>query len=144
MSQPVKLSDKLVLDARLVAEMSERSIAGQIEFWARLGRAVEPLLNGDKAISLKKSGDMQSLSELIESVDKPKGQRRLLEYLNSLPYPHYEALPGNETLVVRIDSSGERTIGKFVNKQFQAVKLNHSTSKSKTSKAPASRKAKGR
>ncbi|MBX9692585.1 MAG: ParD-like family protein [Cyanobacteria bacterium] len=41
MSQPVKLSDELVLDARLVSELGERSIAGQIEFWARLGRAIE-------------------------------------------------------------------------------------------------------
>jgi hypothetical protein len=36
MSQPVKLSDDLVLDARLVGELLERSIAGQIEFWAQL------------------------------------------------------------------------------------------------------------
>ena len=38
MSQPVKLSDALVLDARLAGEAVERSIAGQVEFWARLGR----------------------------------------------------------------------------------------------------------
>ena len=44
MSQPVKVSDSLVLDARLTGEVAERSIAGQIEFWARLGRAIEPLL----------------------------------------------------------------------------------------------------
>ena len=44
MSQPVKLPDELVLDARLAAGAAERSIAGQIEFWAQLGRAAEPLL----------------------------------------------------------------------------------------------------
>ena len=32
MGQPVKLSDKLVLDARIVGETTERSIAGQVEF----------------------------------------------------------------------------------------------------------------
>jgi len=42
MSQPVKISDELILDARLTAEIAERSIAGQIEFWAQLGRAIEP------------------------------------------------------------------------------------------------------
>lgn len=36
MSQPVKLSDGLVLDARITGEIAERSIAGQIEFWARV------------------------------------------------------------------------------------------------------------
>jgi hypothetical protein len=40
-SQPVKLSGSLVLDARLAGETVERSIAGQVEFWARLGRSVE-------------------------------------------------------------------------------------------------------
>jgi ParD-like antitoxin of type II bacterial toxin-antitoxin system len=50
MSQPVKLSDELVLDARLTAEIAERSIAGQIEFWAQLGRAIEPLLEGAQSI----------------------------------------------------------------------------------------------
>src|ERR1035438_9156293 len=46
MSQPVKLSDSLVLDARLAGDAMERSIAGQVEFWARLGRSVEVLLEG--------------------------------------------------------------------------------------------------
>jgi hypothetical protein len=50
MSQPVKLSDELVLDARLTGEIAERSIAGQIEFWANLGRAIEPLVSGAHAL----------------------------------------------------------------------------------------------
>ena len=56
MSQPVKLSDQLVLDARLAGKATERSIAGQVEFWAKLGRAIEPLLHGDRAIALCRSG----------------------------------------------------------------------------------------
>ncbi len=46
MGQPVKLSDELVSDARNVAEISQRSIAGQIEFWASIGKSLEPLLRG--------------------------------------------------------------------------------------------------
>lgn len=42
----MKLSDDLVLDARLAGEVVERSIAGQVEFWAKLGRSVELLLEG--------------------------------------------------------------------------------------------------
>ncbi len=37
----MKLSDALVLDARIAGEVLERSIAGQVEYWAKLGRAVE-------------------------------------------------------------------------------------------------------
>ena len=56
MSQPVKISDELILDARLTAEIAERSIAGQIEFWAHLGRAIEPLLEGNRALAAAAGG----------------------------------------------------------------------------------------
>lgn len=41
MPQAVKLSDALIAEARTAAELEVRSIAGQIEHWARLGRAAE-------------------------------------------------------------------------------------------------------
>lgn len=121
MSQPVKVSDTLILDARLTAEIAERSIAGQIEFWARLGRAIEPLLRGDKAMALRRSGDSQPLSDLLQSVDSPAGHQRVADHLKTQPYPHYEPAdsPG---LLVRIDADGRRTTGRFVNREFQPVK----------------------
>lgn len=69
MSQPVKLSDELVFEARTVGEIVERSIAGQVEFWARLGKSLEPILKGDRALALQQSGTAQPLSEIIASVD---------------------------------------------------------------------------
>jgi hypothetical protein len=122
MSQPVKISDPLVLDARLTGEAAERSIAGQIEFWARLGRAIEPLLRGDKALALRRAGDSEPLSECLRSVDSPEGRQRVAEHLKTRPYPHYEPAdsPG---LLVRIESNGKRTIGRFVNREFQPVKM---------------------
>ena len=120
-SQPVKLSDALVLDARLTAEIAERSIAGQIEFWARLGRAIEPLLRGDQALAVRRAGDSKSLSQAIQTANSAEGRQHVNEYLKSLPYPHYEQAdsPG---LLVRIDSNGKRTIGRFVNRQFRPIK----------------------
>lgn len=121
MSQPVKVSDTLVLDARLTGEVAERSIAGQIEFWARLGRAIEPLLRGDKAMALRRAGDAKPLSECLRSVDSPAGRQRVAEHLKNRPYPHYESaeVPG---LLVRIEANGKRTVGRFVNREFQTVK----------------------
>ena len=116
-SQPVKISDSLLLDARLTAETAERSIAGQIEFWARLGRAIEPLLRGDKALALRRAGDAQPLSKCFSSVNSPAGRQRLARHLKELPFPHYEPAdtPG---LLVRIDANGRRTVGRFVNREF--------------------------
>jgi len=121
MSQPVKVSDALLLDARVAGAIVERSIAGQIEFWAKIGRALEPLLRGDHVLALCRAGNVKTLSACLESVDSPAGQQRVFEHLKSRPYPHYEAAesPG---LLVRIEADGKRTVGRFVNRQFQAVK----------------------
>ncbi len=122
MSQPVKLSDVLVLDARLVGEVAERSIAGQIEYWANLGRAIEPLLQGTQALALCKKATARPLSECLETVDTPEGKDRVRRYLETQPYPHYEQAKGAPGLLVRIEAGGKRTTGRFVNRKFQPVK----------------------
>jgi hypothetical protein len=119
MGQPVKLSENLVLDARMVAEASERSIAGQIELWARLGRAVETLLRTDDVIRLKQRGDMRPLSECVRSVDTEAGRQRTAAYLATRPFPHFEPAAGRAGFLVKIDEDGTRTIGRFVNRQFR-------------------------
>jgi hypothetical protein len=120
MSQPVKLSDELVLDARITAKIAERSIAGQIEFWAQLGRAIDPLLRGDKALALRRSGNSRPLSEAIESVDSDQGRERVRHYLTAQPFPHFEAAPDQPGRLVKIDEDGTRTTGRFVNREFKA------------------------
>ncbi len=119
MSQPVKVSDALVLDARLMGEATQRSIAGQIEFWARLGRALETLLRGDQILALSKAGKAKPLSACVNSIDSGEGHKRLAEHLRSLPFPHYTPAPGG--LLVRIEASGKRTTGRFVNRKFVSV-----------------------
>lgn len=121
MSQPVKLSDELVLDARLTSELAQRSISGQIEYWAQLGRAVEPLLEGSQALALRRAGAVKPLSECLGSVDSPEGRRRVGEYLQSRPFPHYEPAPDAPGMLVRIEADGSRTVGRFVNRQFKAA-----------------------
>lgn len=122
MSQPVKLSDDLVLDARVAGKALQRSIAGQVEFWASLGKALEPLLQGDRVIALCRSGAAQSLSQCLDDADSAKGRRRLKTYLNDRPFPHYEPAPEGGGLLVRIDADGTRTTGRFVKRKFRSVK----------------------
>jgi hypothetical protein len=122
MSQPVKLSDPLVLDARITGELVQRSIAGQVEFWARLGRSIEPLLGGDQALALCRNAAARPISECLKSIDSVAGRQRLEEFLDTQPFPHYQAPPTRTGLLVRIDKDGRRTIGRFVNRQFQPVK----------------------
>ena len=123
MSQPVKVSDTLILDARVAGKIVERSIAGQIEFWAKIGRALEPLLRGDQMLALCQAGSVKSLSECLEYVDSPAGRQRVVSHLKARPYPHYETAPGSPGLLLRIEADGKRTVGRFVNRQFQPVKV---------------------
>lgn len=118
MSQPVKLSDELVLDARMVGQAVDRSIAGQVEFWAKLGRAIEPLLQGAQAIRLCRDGGRVPLSDLLDLVDSPAGRDRLADHLAALPFPHYAPHPRLAGMLIRTDADGKRTTGRFVNRVF--------------------------
>jgi hypothetical protein len=122
MPQPVKLSDSLVLDARLAGDTVQRSIAGQVEFWARLGRSVERILQGDQVLQLCRAGAMQPLSHLLETVEAAEGRARLDTYLESLPFPHYKAHPTRAGILIRTAEDGTLTVGRFINRQFVTVK----------------------
>lgn len=118
MGQPVKLSDALVLDARFAGEITERSIAGQIEFWASLGRAVDLLLRGKDVLALKKHGSTRTLSECVAEIDTPAGKDRVCKVLEARPFPHFADAPGQPDLLIRIDEDGTRTVGQFVGRRF--------------------------
>jgi hypothetical protein len=122
MSQPVKLSDNLVMDARLAGQIEERSIAGQVEFWARIGRSVELLLEGHQMLNLCRGAKSRPLSACLESVDSDAGRGRVATFLESQPFPHYQPQPDRPGMLLRVDADGQRTVGRFVNRQFRPVK----------------------
>jgi ParD-like antitoxin of type II bacterial toxin-antitoxin system len=121
LGQPVKLSDELVNDARVVVPFSQRSIAGQIEFWAGLGKSIEPLLRGDQALSLQMTGGARPLAQLLSEIETAKGRKRLKAVLSNRPYPHYRPVPGHPHLVCRIEEDGRETVGRFIGREFKAV-----------------------
>jgi len=122
MSQPVKLSDALVLDARLAGEVMERSIAGQVEFWARLGRTIDTLLDGERLLQLSRSAAVRPLSICLRSVDSEHGRERTNAWLRSQPFPHYEAHPDKPGLLIRVSEDGTRTTGRFVKREFRPMR----------------------
>jgi hypothetical protein len=129
MSQPVKLSDALVLDARIAAQAQQRSIAGQVEFWASLGKSVELLLNGSQIMHLRRGNldstpdpkSAQSLGELIDLVGTPEGNARIKKNLDAEPFPHFEAHPAQAGLFIRTEANGAKTIGKFIGRVWTVV-----------------------
>lgn len=57
----------------------------------------------------------------IAAVDSEPSKQRLADYLFSLPYPHYEPVPGNVELVVQIQEDGTRSVGRFEGREFIAI-----------------------
>ncbi len=123
MGQPVKLSDELVDEARAIVPFSRRSIAGQIEFWAGLGKSIEPLIRGDHAMSLTMAGGARPLSQLLSEVDTADGCKRVEATLSRRPFPKYGPVPGHPDLVRRIGEDGTETVGRFVGREFEPVEV---------------------
>lgn len=120
MAQPVKLSDALVQDARATGEVAERSIAGQIEHWARLGRAVEAVLRGDEALAFKKRGKVVQLSAALDA-DSEAGHARFHAHMAARPYPRFEPASDAPGLFVRLDEDGTRTLGRLIGREFRPI-----------------------
>lgn len=58
------------------------------------------------------------LSECLESVDTPEGRKRVADFLDTLPFPHFEPHPGQTGILVRVDADGRRTTGRFRGREF--------------------------
>jgi len=121
MGQPVKLSDALVIEARNAGAVTDRSIAGQVEFWARLGRGMEMLLTGQQVRALRQVGDSESALKRLDTVDTQEGRQRVKDYLASQPYPHYFAHPEQRGLLIREEEDGRKVVGRFINREFVEV-----------------------
>jgi hypothetical protein len=130
MGMPVKLSDELVLAARLEAEATERTITSQIEHWAKLGRAAEASLSYGEVVQLKlakpvkapakESPKRDALRARMEAIAQSPERSSVLAALQAQGRPIYEAAPEHPGFVIRIEHNGKRVLGRFEGRQFVA------------------------
>ena len=60
----IKVSAELAQSARVEADSSDRSMTGQIEHWAKLGRAAEAIMPAQIAAALKRcAGNLDALED---------------------------------------------------------------------------------
>jgi hypothetical protein len=121
MGQPVKLSDEMILEARVAGAAMGRSIAGQVEFWARLGKTLDRVMTGDQVTRLIDKEAALKLTEILDSVDKPAGRKRLADYLASKPFPRFKAHPGGPRTYIRENADGTETAGRFIGREFVPI-----------------------
>jgi hypothetical protein len=120
MGQPIKISDDLALAAREEADVCDRSMASQVEHWARIGRAVEQVLGHGQIVALKRHAGLPEFEKAMREATSEAGQRKALRHLEKLGGPRYGVDPERPGVVVKIDSDGSRTRGRFVNRRFVA------------------------
>lgn len=110
----------------MAAAAMERSIAAQVEFWARLGRTLEGIATGQQLMALQQAGAL-SLSEIVATVNEPAGHKRLAEYLNQRPFPRFSPHPELANTFVREDSDGKKTVGRFKRGIFHPAAVKRKT-----------------
>ncbi len=80
---PIKLSGELVEEARRTAKTFHRSLTGQIEHWAALGRAIESQLPGGAVAQLlERVGGPLKISHVAEAGQRQQVAAVLIEYLS--------------------------------------------------------------
>lgn len=137
MGMPVKLSDELVREARDEARIVNRSITGQIEHWASLGKAVEMMLKMPDIRALKhrqfpedesstasdiRSRVLDAIHRVVSTSDRKAVKRRIA----AAGGPIYESDPDHPGRIVRIAPDGTRTPGRFKGRSFIPVASNQS------------------
>jgi len=120
-AMPVKLSGELVEEARSSAALFHRSLTGQIEHWASIGRAVEAHLPGEVLAGLlervggtMKIGRVADLSQrqqvmavLAEFLGKADDDGAWLREISARGVPLYGTDAGK---IVRLNPDGSRDV----------------------------------
>ena len=130
----LRIDQDLVLQAEREAVIQNRSKAKQLEYWAKLGKAISSKLNitdvyavsqGIKTIKLELSPSVQSIpvdSDVIfNDLENDRAQRLLGEKVTSARV-YYEASIEHPGFLDRVNSiTGKRLTGSFKNGEFKKL-----------------------
>ena len=127
----LRIDSILALQAEREARIENRSKTKQLEFWAKLGRAISSKMSsadvfavtqGIKIIKLEMVQSTPIDSDLIFNDLEIARTKGLLANNVTSARVYYEASPGNPGFLDRVDSTtGERQVGQFENGKFKAV-----------------------
>ena len=121
---PVKLSGALIQSARSSADLDDRSVASQVEHWARLGQKMERILPLDliqqvkNANSLSISDGERVYAAITAFFSNPKKAELVSASIFQNGHPAYEGDPLDHDGIVQVWPNGDRVRGSIVNRQF--------------------------
>jgi hypothetical protein len=132
MTIPLRLDDDLVSAAAQVGSIQKRTTRKQIEFWAELGKAVEPLLDitdvyaiiqGLKRINVEPVTSVPVASnDVFKFLENSRKSEAFLNKVAPTTF-YYEASLSRPGLLDRVEKdSGKRQTGQFDNGEFKTQK----------------------
>ncbi len=132
-ASPMRLEKALVQAAALAGESCKRSTAGQIEYWAEIGRAVERILDPEAIIAVQ-SGLARVILEptaaepiasevVFDRLEADRNHDALASRVNAMPIsqPRYQASHVRPGLLEQVATDGSITLGHFAEGRFIPV-----------------------
>jgi ParD-like antitoxin of type II bacterial toxin-antitoxin system len=130
-STPLRLESTLVEAAEQARKLAHRSVAGQIEYWASLGRVLARIATPEQITSLQ-AGIARLQIENLEAepvdpdavfsdIERARVSGELAERVTTSAV-RYQASRANPGLLERLAPDGAITVGTFHKGQFQPVK----------------------
>lgn len=127
----IKISADLAESARTEASHADRSLTGQIEHWAKLGRVFETLVPAQMATILKRTnGDIEAIEDpvmkqrVLAAIEAVHGQTHFQGASANLLKSggtRYETDPANPSGIIQVKPDGSRVRGSFVGRTFVPV-----------------------
>ncbi|MEE4166934.1 MAG: hypothetical protein V2I35_13105 [Desulfocapsaceae bacterium] len=130
-TRSLRIDENLVVQAQRQAKLQRRSINGQVEYWAMLGKAIASKISaadafavtqGLKEIRLESTGNSSIDPEtVLEELETDRAQGFSGKSFTSAPF-YFEASAGHPGFLDKVNTvSGERQTGRFQNGVFEAI-----------------------
>jgi ParD-like antitoxin of type II bacterial toxin-antitoxin system len=130
-TRSLRIDEALVIQAQRHARVEHRSINGQVEYWAKLGKAIASkismadafaVIQGLKEIHLETSKSIPVDTDTVfKTLEADRAQRFSGKPITSAPF-YFEASISKPGFLDKVDTvTGERQTGRFQNGKFEAL-----------------------
>ncbi len=129
-SSPVRLQADLMEEAKRSGQLSHRSAAEQVEYWASIGRTVGNLLTPDALLAVRTglakisiepvAGQAVNPTDVLANLASQRNSGQLSESI-SQGRTKYQASANHPGLLEKVDGDGSVTLGQFSNGVFEPM-----------------------
>lgn len=109
----VSLSQEFAADLRAQADSCDRSMAAQLEHWAKIARAIETVIPAARVQELKSGKDASEVLSRVGTYLLQQNPVSLRAKLAAASSPRYGVDGTDPEVAIRIDPDGTETRGRF-------------------------------